>query len=187
MSFGYNNKQPRIGQAIERALFNTGNTMLFFAAANNDGANRREMFPARHKDVISIHATDGNGAVASFSPAPGSEDPWTVATLGVDLPGSSLGYSLDPHYITGTSAANAVAVGLAGMLLGLANHHRTKVSFRETFERLHSGQGMRALFLAISKDAKSGEKYRYVAPWALEGKTDEQRWAFLENAVSEVD
>ena len=41
-----------------------------FAAAANSGARNPVAWPARHRDVFCIHASDGDGKGASFTPPP---------------------------------------------------------------------------------------------------------------------
>ncbi|KAB2573850.1 Subtilisin DY [Lasiodiplodia theobromae] len=65
MSFGFDSDKGGIGAAIKNAY---SANVLMFAASRNDGGNFSVAFPARHKDVISISATDGDGVASYFNP-----------------------------------------------------------------------------------------------------------------------
>ena len=117
MSFGFPDKQPSISKAIFKAVSDHDDSIIFFAAAANSGLNEAEMFPARHECVISVRATNSNGAFQDFNP-PRSSREMVLGTLGLDVPSSGLSHETGDVYRKGTSVATAVAAGMAGMLLG---------------------------------------------------------------------
>lgn len=74
MSFEYIHDQQSISKAIRRAVNDRNESILFFAAAANSGANEMEMFPARHECVISIRGTNSNGGFQDFNPPRSSRE-----------------------------------------------------------------------------------------------------------------
>jgi hypothetical protein len=80
-------------------------SILFFAAAANDGANKEEMFPANHDSVISIRAANSEGAFADFNPPRNPDEPVVYGTLGKDVPSAWLRGHSSEACKTGTSVA----------------------------------------------------------------------------------
>jgi hypothetical protein len=79
MSFGFESQNKDIDAAIDRAF---KADKLMFAAASNEGGNKRRSRPARSPQVICMHACDGKGNKGDMSPSPMSNrDNFT--TLGV--------------------------------------------------------------------------------------------------------
>lgn len=185
MSFGYAKDQPRISSAIRKALFEREDSILFFAAASNDGANNGEMFPARHDSVISIRATNANGKFEDFN-APRNEDEVTAfGTLGVDVPSAGLSDHDNEVYRSGTSVATAIAAGIAGVLLGYVNGKSEESAFQDVSKKLRTRRGMQAMFKALSITTMN-EGCVYLAPWGLEGISDEDRWRMFAERLSKI-
>ncbi|KAJ5979050.1 hypothetical protein N7501_002392 [Penicillium viridicatum] len=113
MSFGFADEQACISDAIREAIYERKDSILFFAAASNYGANDREMFPARHDSVISIRGTDANGDFEDFNPPKSQDEVAVFGTLGLDVP-SAWANSDHDEYKSGTSTATAIAAGIAG-------------------------------------------------------------------------
>ncbi|RMJ16652.1 hypothetical protein CDV36_003673 [Fusarium kuroshium] len=74
MSFGFNKRITAIEEVIRDVIGkrrNEGRDILFFAAANNDGLNSHEMFPASDLNVISVRGTNHTGEpLQEYSPSP---------------------------------------------------------------------------------------------------------------------
>ncbi|KAJ5208734.1 subtilisin-like protein [Penicillium cf. viridicatum] len=85
MSFGFADEQPCISDAIREAIYERKDSILFFAAASNYGANDREMFPAGHDSVISIRGTNANGDFEDFNPPKSQDEVAVFGTLGLDV------------------------------------------------------------------------------------------------------
>ncbi|KAF4946043.1 hypothetical protein FGADI_11480 [Fusarium gaditjirri] len=113
MSFGFPATQPSISKAIRKAVNDHDDSIIFFAAAANSGLNESEMFPARHECVISIRATNSNGAFQDFNPPRSSHGGTVIGTLGLDVPASGLSHETGDVYRKGTSVSTAVAAGMA--------------------------------------------------------------------------
>jgi hypothetical protein len=186
MSFGYVEEQRVISRAIRRALYERDDSVLFFAAASNSGANEKEMFPARHDAVISIRCTNSNGDFEAFN-APKNQDEETVfGTLGMDVPSSWLSdHHETEEYKSGTSVATAVAAGLAGVLLGYADARSKESTSYDVRRKLRTRQGMQRMFRALAFPTLK-ERYLYMAPWKLMGQSDEVRWATFVAALGDI-
>lgn len=184
MSFGFADEQPCISDAIREALYKRKDSILFFAAASNSGANDREMFPARHDSVISIRATNAKGNFEDSNP-PKREDESTVfGTLGVDVP-SAWADSDAEVYTSGSSFATAIAAGIAGCLLGYISSRPTEKPFFNVKSRAWTRRGMLAMFRVLSCDThKPG--YLYLTTRGLRCRSEDVRWAKLGGALSEL-
>jgi subtilisin family serine protease len=54
--------------AVSKAIDTCNKSVVFFAAAGNDGANVMEGFPACHKGVIPVRATNTHGQFLDLNP-----------------------------------------------------------------------------------------------------------------------
>ncbi|KAE8411484.1 hypothetical protein BDV36DRAFT_274502 [Aspergillus pseudocaelatus] len=179
MSFGYTDDQPNISRAIRKAMYERDGSILFFAAASNSGANDKEMFPARHESVISIRATNANGDFTDFNPPRSPTEDIVFGTLGVDVPSAGLSDSGEEVYKSGTSVATAVAVGIAGALLGYIN------AKKDISEKVRTRQGMQAVFRALASKTLN-DHCLYLTPWPLMGQVDQTRLAILLAALANM-
>lgn len=179
MSFGYTDDQPNISRAIRKAMYERDGSMLFFAAASNSGANDKEMFPARHESVISIRATNAKGDFTDFNPPRSPGEDIVFGTLGVDVPSAGLSDSGEEVYKSGTSVATAVAVGIAGAVLGYIN------AKPDISEKVRTRQGMQAVFRALAFKTLN-DHCLYLTPWALMGQVDQTRLAILLAALANM-
>lgn len=184
MSFGFADEQPCISDAIREAIYERKDSILFFAAASNYGANDREMFPARHDSVISIRGTNANGDFEDFNPPKSQDEVVVFGTLGLDVPSAWPNSDYD-EYKSGTSIATAIAAGIAGCLLGYINSHPPEKPFYNVKYRAWTRRGMLAVFRVLSSNTlKTG--YLYLTAWDLIGTSEDTRWAKLGGALSEL-
>ncbi|GKZ35596.1 hypothetical protein AbraIFM66950_006296 [Aspergillus brasiliensis] len=184
MSFGFADEQPCISDAIREALYKRKDSILFFAAASNYGANDREMFPARHESVISIRGTNSNGLFADFNPPKHEDEPVVFGTLGIDVP-SAWPNSDREEYRSGTSVATAIAAGIAGCLLGYISSRPPESPFYNVRDRAWTRRGMNAIFRILSSNTlQSG--YLYLTVRGLMGIPDDVRWAKLGSKLSGI-
>ncbi|KLU85288.1 hypothetical protein MAPG_04316 [Magnaporthiopsis poae ATCC 64411] len=154
MSLGLSAWDNQIHKAIKHAA---NNSVIMLAAASNHGSNEPRTFPATHRDVICVHASDGNGGGVSFNPLP-QDDDHNFSTLGASVPLIWNGF---PVSKSGTSFATPVAAGFAVNALEVVTRQAIIPP-----ERIFCGEGMRELFYLMSiKPEHSG--YRYLAPWHL--------------------
>lgn len=178
MSFGFPNHVQSIQDAMSRA---TGHkkAITFFAAANNQGSNDDEMFPANIGDpVLSIRGTDADGGfVRKFSPER-SSDERVFGTLGKDVCSDWIG----PQYsysMSGSSVATAIAVGVAAMLLEYAT--RSNHFTQEELRLMQTRRGVFELFTEIG--VLGGDERYYIAPFKLFDMDDEDRLAKMRSAI----
>ena len=185
MSFGYDDEQLVIGKAIRKALYERDDGIIFFAAASNNGANYREMYPARDDSVISIRGTNANGDFEDFNPPRTQRGNIAFGTLGVDVPAAWLSHQDGDVYLTGTSFATAVAAGIAGVLMGYVSRKSGESEYEGICKKIRRRQGMVAMFNDLSSPTLKELCY-YLAPWDLIGRSDEVRWARFVAALSKI-
>ncbi|PGG96608.1 hypothetical protein AJ80_09809 [Polytolypa hystricis UAMH7299] len=122
MSFGWPTQDVPGYETLKASIRDAYSKTLLFAAASNEGANRRRAFPARQREVICIHATDANGQPSRFNPS-NLQDDNNFATMGEAIesawPKLLCLESNDAYiaYRTGTSFATPIAAGIAAFLI----------------------------------------------------------------------
>lgn len=178
MSFGFSYEVVPINLAINKAL--SQRKGLFFAAASNKGANLKEMFPARHPNVISIRGTNADGHFPDFNPGLGWTQSIGFGTLGVEVP---LNSDFEPR--SGTSVATVVAAAYAALLLCYARGRIQETSYKTVTERLLEKGHMELLFYALSQESMQKGLW-HLKPWdGLQSTSDQDRWAKLVEATSD--
>lgn len=181
MSFGFPTDQKAIGSAIRKAHAERDGSILFFAAAANEGGNEREMFPANHELVISVRGTTTEGVFADFNPPRPQDEASVYGTLGREVSSAWLRGHPEMRK-TGTSVATPIAAGLAAMILGDVDGRRDSNEAAKVRENLRSRRGMLAMFKRMSRDMGNG--CLYLAPWGSFDKGDDARWAMIRDAIS---
>ena len=136
-----------VSNAISESLGFRDQKILFFAAASNFGGGTSEMFPAEHKDVFSIRATNTQGFHLNFNPSLNENDPFALGTLGYRVPTAQRGNTQIPICRTGTSVAAAIAAGMAALIIGYINS-----SPGRTWESVKTHKGMLVVLKALSKE-----------------------------------
>lgn len=164
MSLGFQEEVPAISEAIHEVVGRRNNRILFFAAASNSGGNRREMFPASHDAVISIRATNADGAFLDSNPPADPYGPAVYGTLGKDVPSAWLSNVDGELSKSGSSVATAVSAGIAAMMLEFANVGLSNPEFHVPSEvrRLWTKRRMLAMFAKMSQDM--GNRSYYISP-----------------------
>lgn len=153
-----------ISEAIYEVVGRRSNRILLFAAASNLGGNRREMFPASHDAVISVRATNADGAFLDSNPPADPYGPVVYGTLGKDVPSAWLSNVDGELSKSGSSIATAVAAGIAAMMLEFANVGFSSAEFHlpPEVKRLWTKRGMLALFAKMSQDM--GNRSFFISP-----------------------
>ncbi|UKZ69411.1 uncharacterized protein TrAtP1_010421 [Trichoderma atroviride] len=148
---------------------------LVFAAASNDGKNRRRTFPANYPSVFGVYASDGLGAVSRMNPS-SQEDDINIMTLGIDVKvferrqvdkNGVSSFIREPKHRSGTSFATAIAAGIAGTVLDIAD--RGKEMEEQTRKRLRNYGGMRRVFTELLP--RDEDNHCYLTPWHLLGRS----------------
>lgn len=165
MSFGFENENEAIDEAIDRAF---KADKLIFAAASNEGGNKRRSRLGRSPSVICVHACDGKGNKGGMSPSPLRRKE-NFATLGVAVKSRWKGKTV---YKSGTSFATPMAAAIAANVLEFANF-KCNLSIKHR-KLLYSRSGMAKLFEAISEER---DGYDYVQPGRLWDDKDETELA----------
>ncbi|KAH6845818.1 hypothetical protein B0I37DRAFT_398947 [Chaetomium sp. MPI-CAGE-AT-0009] len=156
ISFGFPRHVQGIREAIADAVYTKRGAITFFAAANNDGFNSREMFPANlGESVIS----------PKYNPPTSSDEP-VFGTLGVDVlsdwPGLETG-----KLMSGCSVATPIAVAIA---------------FEpDDLKLMRTRRGVFEMFKEISVHA--GDHRHYVAPFNFFRLSEDVRLAKMKTAL----
>ncbi|KAH6976792.1 peptidase S8/S53 domain-containing protein [Ilyonectria destructans] len=150
MSWGYQKEISVITNAI-RDAFHHGKILL--ASASNTGSLSKESvaFPANLRQVICINSTDGYGNPSEFNPSPSPDR--TLAVIGEGLSVAcppKIGGEL--RVIRGTSAATAIAAGIATLILQYSRERANAGKAVEAPHRLSHCDAMRKVFYGMAKD-----------------------------------
>lgn len=197
MSFGFEREIQCIKKAITRAY---EKDVIMFAAPNNSGRNALAAWPARHRDVIDIYATDGKGNKCGFTPpAYNKSDGFAVVGHAVEsLWPEHLGDRSGSKIASGTSIATPVAAGIAAITLDymrrLIDHRGDQIQEKDldSYRMIHTVEGMRSIFRRMNVRSASRREgdYTYVTPWYYIGKgpntSDIQEVVLLENLLKDM-
>ncbi|KAK2757465.1 hypothetical protein CKAH01_05722 [Colletotrichum kahawae] len=163
ISAGFTTATDRLRTAIHEAH---ATNIIVFAAASNWGNTERVAYPARMKDhVLCMFATMGNLKSHRDINPEWRRNADNFALLGHDneLPGHS-------GHVSGTSAATALAAGMAGRILDFERYYMPQKKQKNTWT-LSSKAGMSAVFRAM---ASSSENYDCIHPKRLLSLCDEE-------------
>lgn len=184
LSCGFEDHSDELEQAIREA---ESHHVLIFAASGNFGANKKTSWPARHRSVIPVYGSDGDGNPYKKNPNP-QPDGSRFSTLGVAVKVTDHTNSNKRQLRSGTSIATAVAVGIASTMLGFMRSQREKylemTALNNDFELNRRGEsreqgydrliktmlrpiGMEAVFRLMSEER---DGYNYIAPWNMSSK-----------------
>ena len=129
---------------------------LIFAAASNTGNNGNRSWPASHRGVFCIHATDEGGDKVSRLNPPPSPVLDNFATLGHDIESF---WDAKHRSVSGTSFASPIATAIAANVLEFVGREIGD----ETAEFFKRYGTMRELFR--KRMASSIDGYDYLRPW----------------------
>lgn len=124
LSLGFPRHVREIRVAIEDAVYHRkqkNEAITFFAAANNNGLNGAEMFPANMGgDVLAIRGTNIHGGFESkYNPERSSRELPVFGTLACDVYSDWTGTD-ERRSMSGCSVATPIAVALASMVVDYA-------------------------------------------------------------------
>lgn len=180
MSFGFSDQVMSIVDAMEQAKRIKEGRLLFFAAANNDGLNGPEMFPALYESVISVRGTNYDGSfIAQYDPKTwGHKEGSHCGTLARDV---YWGWVQDERFMkSGCSVATPIMVAIAAGLISFVEqethliHHRNLIRTR---------RGMLSVFNHMADGQPERSRRVYLAPWQL-FKNNQSPRSLVEYALS---
>lgn len=188
MSFGFHDKDvAHIGNAIDEATTartRAGRGILFFAAANNQGLNQKEMFPANHRDVIAIRGTDHMGRFLqeyNCDPYPDKEDQCRFGTLATDVPYDCLD---DTQCKSGCSIATPIFAGFVAMVIQYMERCGDAGDPSGVLRRgIRERKGVIQVIKRLT-DRPSNE--RYVRPWSFFELSEDMRLALVTMAIGSL-
>ncbi|SCV46960.1 related to thermostable alkaline protease precursor [Fusarium fujikuroi] len=189
MSFGFPQDDDSIATAIEDV--ERSRNIIFLASAGNNAAYQREAFPARHRSVISIRATDCQGTFNASNPPIIDRNSIALGTFGDDLPtrlNNEITKQFGPHIChPGSSIATAVAAGIAASTIAYAEVLSAVLPIpteQSPVKSLRRTEGMRRLLEKMAPDQTGNN--RFINPiWFWSEKADAWRaWAAMYDAVS---
>ncbi|CAN9404123.1 unnamed protein product [Alternaria alternata] len=175
MSFGFDRTLELSKEAIEKA-----SSMLFFAAANNDGLNSPELFPANHELVIPVRGTSYKGSFEDlFNPVtPGHKPGCRYGTLATDVP---CGGPDDSRLIkSGCSVATPIVAAIAATIIMFVDWDSSLQVYRS---RVRTRPGVQSVFREMTKDQLVLDR-RYLAPWQLCDNTSLHARERIKNALA---
>ncbi|RBQ75512.1 hypothetical protein FVER14953_13778 [Fusarium verticillioides] len=189
MSFGFPHDDDTISAAIEDV--ERSRNIIFLASAGNNAAYQREAFPARHRSVISIRATDCQGTFNASNPPITDRNSTALGTFGANLP-TRLNDEITKRFGSyichpGSSIATAVAAGIAASTIAYAEVLSTVLPIpteQSPLKCIKRTEGMRRLLEKMAPD-QTGHN-RFINPiWFWSEKADAWRaWAAMYDAVS---
>ncbi|SCB65970.1 unnamed protein product [Fusarium graminearum] len=164
MSFGCRNRVAEIDEVMERA---ERNRIIMVAAACNLGALEPISWPAKSNRVICVHAADGFGNPAPFTPDPEPNN-HNFAAPGMAILGyCPKGSDKLQRRMTGTSCAAPVVAGIVAVLLEFVRKHEAEYTDKHRLlELLRERRGITAVLQKmVSKGGRN--KYDFLSPWSL--------------------
>lgn len=177
MSLGFDKDHQVVIDAINIA-HKQDRPVFFFAAASNDGKNKRAglAFPARRDYVFGVNATNSHGtALADFNP---EVQPSDLCTLGVAVP-SAWPFSSDhdgTRVMSGTSMATPIMAASAALAIHFVRQqaidrpispHPPEKFWVWLASWIKQKEGMTTLLTHMSARPTFSNPWHYVAPWLL--------------------
>jgi hypothetical protein len=160
MSFGFR----EIQDVVEVALDDAKSKMLFFAAANNDGLNQPELFPAYHRSVISVRGTEYDGSFKQRYNPIAYEDGLHYGTLAVDVP---CAWPVSTRLrMSGCSVATPVMAAIAAAVITFVDRVDHGNAPQRHKDSVRTQEGILSIFRWMTENQKARDR-RYLAPWQL--------------------
>ncbi|QYT06121.1 Peptidase_S8 domain-containing protein [Trichoderma simmonsii] len=167
MAFGFPRDDQDISKAIEKVHSKQDGNIIFMASAGNS-PNEDENFPARHRLVIPIYATNRYGTFLETNPSLRDDSPTVLGMYGADLPDNlytGLNKKFSKVCQPGSSVATAIGTSVGAIILAyatvlphLANKDLLDESASSILELLWTGEGMRAMFKEMVRN-KQGRQW----------------------------
>ncbi|KAE8441485.1 hypothetical protein EG329_004909 [Mollisiaceae sp. DMI_Dod_QoI] len=191
MSFGFSDEVPLIQDAITNAENIKKHKILFFAAANNDGLNQKEMFPAFSESVISVRGTTHDGSfVQQYNPETWSHKDGMklYGTISQNVPCDWTAGQLTK---SGCSVATPIMAAIAALIIWYVSCESARFGGLKNVEDLiRTRRGILSVFGVMTEEQKQPSIYhRYLAPWQLfsDGDaTDVKKVSMISYALSKL-
>lgn len=188
MSFGFQHFDDDISRAIEDV--ERKHNTIFMASAGNNAAHQDETFPARHRSVISIRATNCDGTFSASNPPTDPGTSFVLGTYGDNLPKdicSEMEACFGSHICQpGSSVATAVAAGIAATTITYAELlHVTTVHDPRLVRSLKTREGMLRMLEKMAPEQKGHQKFvNPVWLWSERASEPLKAWAAMYDSVS---
>jgi hypothetical protein len=174
LSLGFSDEVRSIQEAITTAEKIKKHKILFFAAANNDGLNEKEMFPAFSESVISVRGTRHDGSfIQQFNPETWSHKAGTnlYGTISQDIPCDWTAGRLTK---SGCSVATPIVAAIAAMIIWFVGSKKESfLGLENVQEIIRTRRGILAVFSVMTEEQRQSSIYhRYLAPWQLFSESD---------------
>lgn len=168
-----------IVDAIDEARRKCQNKILFFAAANNDGKNDPEMFPAHYSPVISVRGTTHTGSYASqYNPDLMWPKDIRFGTLSKDVPC----YGTNSERTkSGCSIATPILVAITSAIMAFVVQGDFEKALQE---RIMTKEGMSQVFQDMACKQENAPEKLYLAPWLLSDRPEPQ--TLIRNAYQQL-
>ena len=175
MSFGFSDEVLCIRDAISHAEKIKQDKILFFAAANNDGLNMKEMFPAFLESVISVRGTSHNGSfVPQYNPATWSHN-YGMKAYGTISQNVPCDWTAGKLKKSGCSVATTIMAAIAAVIIRFVSCEEAHFNDIENAQELiRTRRGMLSVF-SVMTDYQKKQTRLYVAPWQLFGNGDDRK------------
>jgi hypothetical protein len=166
LSFGFADSAPSIEKAITYAESLKGGKILFFAAANNQGLNQMELFPALCESVIPVRGTRHDGSfIQTYNPNtwPHRQGSELYGTISEDVP---CDWISDHLVKSGCSVATPIVASIAAMIIWFVSFKKASFgNVTSVQELIRTRRGMLSVFSLMTQDQE--QLRRYLAPWQL--------------------
>ncbi|KAJ4152234.1 hypothetical protein NW765_017743 [Fusarium oxysporum] len=189
LSFGFPDHDKKMHEEITRAIEEVRRKRLeriiFLASAGNSGVYDDETFPATHPFVISVRATDSQGVFMPTNPENESEGPVVIGAIGDDIP-EHLRQFCPSESLPGTSAATAIAAGIAAIMLAYVLVLPQVINIDEgkgILETLWTTEGMKKMFMKMSDDRGQRRKFLNPSKFFLKRPTPASRYYAIHDCL----
>jgi len=160
-----------ISNAISEVLGRQNQMVLFFAATSNDGSRSHDFYPANHKHVFSIRATNADGRHQGPNAALPESGEAVFGTLGNEVPTASIRKTAQETPRSGSSPATAIAAGLAAVLIG----YITVNERHQNWKNIRTHRGFEQLLYKVTKAPDERKRF-----FTLENFYAKSRWPSLD-------
>ncbi|KAK0760739.1 hypothetical protein N5P37_006937 [Trichoderma harzianum] len=167
MAFGFPRDDKGIAMAIEKVHSMRRGNIIFLSSAGNS-PHEDENFPARHRLVIPVYATNRYGSFLEINPRLRDDSRTVLGLYGADLPNNlytGLNKKFPKVCQPGSSIATAIGTSVGAIILAyatvlphLASDELAAESSFSILKLLWTGEGMGAMFKEMARN-KQGRQW----------------------------